>query len=264
MEEPLNRNVSSNAFSYPSLAQGFGLLFYIVFFNIIIMFPVYAVFDGTDYTDVGESIVYVGSLLIVIFIANRKRRSSGFPLGAIPVSLYFLILLMVPAWIIVIEPVINLIPVPEWGRRLFEGMLPVSFLRIAMIVVAAPIFEELLFRGVILNGFLKRYSPMKAILLSSFLFGLIHLNPWQFITAFGLGLMLGWLYWKTGSLLPCIFLHYVNNALATVANLETGPFVSFETHLNDPVTYGAVFALSCLILVTGIFLSRMVIKLQNN
>ena len=57
-------------------------------------------------------------------------------------------------------------------------------------------------------------NPYAAILVSALIFGVIHLNPAQIPYAFVLGLVLGWLYWRTSSLLPCILLHLVNNGLS--------------------------------------------------
>lgn len=55
-----------------------------------------------------------------------------------------------------------------------------------------------------LVGYVKCYRPLMTIILSAFLFGLVHLNPVQFMTAFPLGIFFGWLYYKTESVLPCI------------------------------------------------------------
>lgn len=79
-------------------------------------------------------------------------------------------------------------------------------------VVMAPLMEELLFRGAI-QGHLMRIwkNPVWAILLSSLLFGLVHVNPAQVPFAFVMGVGLGWMYYKTGSLIPCFFMHLVNN-----------------------------------------------------
>lgn len=245
--------------AFPSLAQGFGLLGFILLFSIVIAVPVIGIL-GADRNsptfDISESLIYCGSILLVIFYANRQRRTAHFEFHKAPAMLYILILFIIPAWIIIIEPVINLIPVNDWARKLFEGFRPDSFLKVAMIVVAAPLLEEFLFRGIILDGFLKRYSPAKAILLSSFLFGLIHLNPWQYVVAFGLGLMLGWIYWTTRSLMPCIFLHYVNNALVITLGLYQNP----DAQVDDPMISDnglryLVFAVALLIFMTSAYLA---------
>ena len=73
----------------------------------------------------------------------------------------------------VITPIDSLIPMPEILKKALLDLAGqngiFSFL---LIVIAAPILEELLFRGIILDGLLKNYSPLKSILISSFLFGL--------------------------------------------------------------------------------------------
>ena len=92
----------------------------------------------------------------------------------------------------------------------------VNWIMIVTVALVAPIVEELLFRGVILDGLLKNYSPTKAILWSAVIFGVAHLNPYQFISAFIIGILMGWVYWRTGSLLLCIIIHFINNSFAFV------------------------------------------------
>ena len=85
--------------------------------------------------------------------------------------------------------------------------------RIFLLVVVAPVTEELFFRGIILRGLLARHGPVLAVGLSSLLFALVHLNPWQFISAFWLGVVLGWFYLRTGSINICILGHAVSNGV---------------------------------------------------
>ncbi|WP_238784226.1 CPBP family intramembrane glutamic endopeptidase [Blattabacterium cuenoti] len=82
-------------------------------------------------------------------------------------------------------------------------------------VLLAPIFEEILFRGIILNGMLNnKIHPIKAILFSSFLFGITHMNPWQFVGGLLIGSFIGFVYFVTSSIINCILLHFFNNFLA--------------------------------------------------
>lgn len=87
---------------------------------------------------------------------------------------------------------------------------------ILSITLLAPVLEELLFRGAIQSELQLKYKPWGAILISSLLFGVVHLNPAQIPFAFMLGMMFGWLYYRTGSLLPGIVGHVLNNSIATV------------------------------------------------
>ncbi len=97
---------------------------------------------------------------------------------------------------------------------------PFGILSIALL---APILEELLFRGAI-QGVLQRAlgKPWMAILISSLIFGIVHMNPAQIPFAFLLGMMFGWLYYRTGSLLPGIIGHVLNNSIATVSMIVYG------------------------------------------
>lgn len=87
------------------------------------------------------------------------------------------------------------------------------------VVIFAPILEELFCRGIILRGLLHHTSPIKAIILSAFMFGIMHLNPWQAIPAFIIGLLMGWIYWRTQSIWATIFLHFVNNGFSYFVTL---------------------------------------------
>jgi membrane protease YdiL (CAAX protease family) len=81
--------------------------------------------------------------------------------------------------------------------------------------VAAPVLEEMLFRGVILRGFLRQYSRTFAIVWSAALFGIAHLNLYQMMTALAIGIVAGWLYERCRSLWPCILLHAAYNGFVT-------------------------------------------------
>lgn len=93
-------------------------------------------------------------------------------------------------------------------------------LGIVAIVIMAPIVEELLFRGAIQGHLLRQWKhPAGAIVLSSLIFGLVHGNWVQAPFAFVTGLALGWMYYRTGSLLPGMLMHFVNNGTAVLSVL---------------------------------------------
>ncbi len=84
-----------------------------------------------------------------------------------------------------------------------------------MICLFAPLVEELVFRGAILKALLGAFrSHWVAILISALVFALIHANPAQMPHAFLIGLLLGWMYYRSGSILPGVALHWVNNTVA--------------------------------------------------
>lgn len=97
---------------------------------------------------------------------------------------------------------------------------PNLFLGIAGILhscIIVPIVEEIGFRGIFLAGLLKsRCRPWLAILLTAIVFALFHMSSVKIINTFGFGIIIGWLYWRTGSIIPGIIIHIVNNSLCIV------------------------------------------------
>ncbi len=81
----------------------------------------------------------------------------------------------------------------------------------------APLVEELVFRGAILRSLLRwKSNPWIGITISAALFALIHMNPAQMPHAFVIGLLLGWMYYRTDSIVPGVIFHWVNNSVAYV------------------------------------------------
>ncbi|MCL4179371.1 MAG: CPBP family intramembrane metalloprotease [Verrucomicrobia bacterium] len=115
-----------------------------------------------------------------------------------------------------------LLPMPEFLSKLFDELLGAqdqvlpAFL---LLTVIAPLVEEFVCRGWLMPALLDRWRPSRAIALTALIFGLMHLNPWQFFYAFYLGLWLGWVYARTRSIWPCVAGHAMNNGLAWLMTL---------------------------------------------
>ncbi|MFR7935554.1 MAG: lysostaphin resistance A-like protein, partial [Clostridium perfringens] len=82
------------------------------------------------------------------------------------------------------------------------------------VVILAPIFEELVFRGIIFNEASKVKGGIFPILVSGLLFGLFHVQPIQIVYTSILGIILAFVYSKTHSLPIVMFLHMLNNLAA--------------------------------------------------
>lgn len=141
------------------------------------------------------------------------------------------------------------IPGAEWLEEIFEQALggPYHWAGITAVVVIAPVAEELFFRGFVLRGFLSRYSIRKAALVSAALFAAVHLNPWQAILAFPIGIFSAWLYLRTGSIGPCILSHAIVNGthlpLLIAIDLSGGDLDQVMLDEGDPWS-SALFLLS--------------------
>ncbi len=117
-------------------------------------------------------------------------------------------------------------------------------LQLLTVAIIPGIFEELLFRGVVLAK-LRPYGKTPAIIISALLFALMHQNSGQFLYAMVAGIVLGWVAVETGSLLCCMMIHFLNNALSVI---EQAAYV----HLADE-TYSVIFySVELIIFVLGI------------
>jgi membrane protease YdiL (CAAX protease family) len=153
------------------------------------------------------------------------------------------------------EPINTLLPeMPEFLKQaleqLTEGPLWVAFLSVS---VFAPLFEEWLCRGLVLRGLLRKFNPASAIMVSAAFFAILHMNPWQAIPAFLLGLLFGYVYYKTGSLKLTMLMHCVNNTLALITS-RIPSLTDAETFMDimSPWAYVCIYIASVLFVAAAI------------
>ncbi len=106
---------------------------------------------------------------------------------------------------------------PQWFEDAMNSLMDApTWLTLLSVSIFAPLFEEWLCRGLVLRGLLQKKSPAVAISLSALFFAILHMNPWQAVPAFILGLLFGYVYYKTGSLKLTMLMHCVNNTFAVI------------------------------------------------
>lgn len=132
--------------------------------------------------------------------------------------------------------------------------------------ILAPLAEEVVFRGAILRtllGIMSKKNHWVAIIISAALFGLAHFNAAQFVNALLMGLLLGWMYYRTGSLVPGILLHWINNTMAYVlTNImpqSDGKLIDLF-HGDEKTAYYAVGFSLCIMIPSFI---QMIIRLKK-
>jgi membrane protease YdiL (CAAX protease family) len=84
------------------------------------------------------------------------------------------------------------------------------------LAITPAICEEILFRGLILSALLKKFSPSISIIVSAGLFAAFHMDLYRFLPTMVLGLLLGWIVYKTRSIFLSILFHFMNNALSVL------------------------------------------------
>ena len=130
----------------------------------------------------------------------------------------------------------------------------------------APIAEEVVFRGAVLRTLLDIFGSRThwaAIVFSALVFGAIHLNLAQGTHAFLVGLLLGWMYYRTGSILPGVLFHWVNNTVAYLMfnfmpQMNDGKLIDLF-HGSERMMYGGLFFSLC-ILIPSLFQLGMRMK----
>lgn len=88
-------------------------------------------------------------------------------------------------------------------------------LKVLFMVILAPVLEEFVFRKQLIDR-TRRYGEKTAVMLSAVTFGLLHQNLFQFFYAFGLGLLLAYIYLRTGRLRYSAILHAIINFMGSV------------------------------------------------
>lgn len=228
---------------YPGIRQAIWLLVLIVLLQIVLGILVTVIGAIVNVPLIEDpailgiiNLIAIGLVLMLGLKKSKEPFKKVFPLSTIQITLLFPMSLTVIGMGILISEVDNLfrtvLPMPPWFADFFMNLLG-HWSSIALLVIIAPLTEELLFRGLILRGFLGCYTVRKAVLASAILFGLLHLNPWQFLGAVILGVLFAWWFVQTGSLLPCLFGHALHNAvpliLMGIFQLEIQGFTSEPT-----------------------------------
>lgn len=204
----------------------------------------------------GTFVAYVLQFVLTIAFAwiQRRRRMprevTGLKFGLSRVDFTVILwgMIVVLATGLVIEPLLALLP-DAFMEAISSLMGRGGWMMLTSIVVA-PILEEILFRGIIQDSLTYKYGPWKGIVLGAAVFGIVHIIPQQVINAFLIGLVLGYIYYQTRSLIPVMVIHCINNAIAYFSWVMGGEkLVSTRQQLGNDTTYYIVYALAALIFV---------------
>jgi hypothetical protein len=211
--------------AYPSFGQAVLLVVLVIALQTGLAGILSAFAGGMPSPRIQSSLIGVANLGAFGGVIWLARKRSNYDLEArfvhLPVDwqLALAVVLTAAGAQIVLSEIDNVVrtvlPPPEWLESAFVDLLGAEglFASIVLLVAVAPLTEEPLFRGIILHGFRRRYSPLRACVLSSLLFAAVHLNPWQFIGAFAVGLYLSYLALRTRSLALPMIVHALHNAL---------------------------------------------------
>jgi len=221
--------------------------------------------------------ISVISFIIVLLIGFKKTKrnfNEVFKINNVSIYLWLAVIIFSLGFVILSSELDNIIlyflPMPEWFKGLFGTLMIEQPLIISIIYIGlvAALSEELFFRGLILDGLYRNYSKRKAIIISAILFGIIHLNPWQFVSAFIMGLIMAWILTESKSIWLCVYFHLFNNLLYTITgrNRELIPIKGFNNAFQTSIEFQPLwFTLSgLLILSVGTIMLIKCFKKNNN
>jgi uncharacterized protein len=249
--------------AYPKIKDIFRLFFVFLFYNIIFGLAMAGVFIFCDTYNIRSPllkpfvtfVISIITMLVVIRYAKKKanRREQThlkIKFDEVPLWLFPLLIISTLALIVGLERISDMIPMPAAVDKFFKKMFTTNFFSIINLVIAAPILEEILCRGIVLRGLLKNYRPRYAIIISALFFAILHLNPWQALPAFFGGLFIGWVYYKTQSVIPGMVIHATINSTAAVLLFSPEYQKGFLIRLGLPY-YIALCTISGVILLSS-------------
>lgn len=164
-------------------------------------------------------ISYAGAMALTIAILLTLKRPLALKVSSLapridkinlPLTLMGLVLIGVAG--VAIDPIMKLMP--ESWTSLLDDMMDAGIWAIVTSVVLAPIMEEYLFRGMLQRSITTCHGAIGGIVIASVVFGLIHIIPQQVLAASLSGLVLGTIFYLTGSLTTVVMIHMLNNGLA--------------------------------------------------
>ncbi len=165
-------------------------------------------------------------LVIPIIYVKIKKYDVGaiFRFRKVPVEVLSVSILLGIALGVVSDELDRLIqiflPIPQWFIDELQFMRAETsgewVMLLLGVVLLAAFAEEMLFRGFLQVSLEHKGDPTRAVLLTSLTWTMVHVNPYWAIQIFIIGVVIGFLAWRTNSILPAIIVHGMNNLLSLV------------------------------------------------
>jgi membrane protease YdiL (CAAX protease family) len=208
--------------------------------------------DGEQLVSVTAITLLISGILMAWYLIRGKYVNfSVQSFKEVPVRVIGMSLIFVIGALMTSNLITETMDLPDLMGDTFISMSHTVWGFLSMAVMA-PVVEELLFRGAIQGHMLRiGYSPILAICLSALVFGIVHFNPAQSFFAFLLGLVFGWLYYRTGSVIPGMVAHAINNtvvALTMVFDEEHAQMTMQEQYGTTVFYVTLVIAILCFII----------------
>ncbi|MEL7834653.1 type II CAAX endopeptidase family protein [Fodinibius sp. Rm-B-1B1-1] len=255
-------------FSRISLKKGF---FSILFFIILSVIGSYLVVNEFDLDSSWQNIiisyaVYVTPFLLIIWVLRETNQPFSFivkgdsdELSQVFIAIPLIIISIGVAWMVILvlneisagaaDNYLNWLSNTELFKFGPETTLLQYVLFLGMITVVAPVVEEIIFRGIMIERIGAKYNYSWAIVISSVIFGILHSEP---VGAFISGVVLSLVYLKTRSLIIPILIHIANNSIASFFIIADETFVFSNSRWETTEPYISNAWVGILLFTAGI------------
>lgn len=178
------------------------------------------------------------------------------------VYIYFQDTIAIPEFLRrLIDPIRQMLE--EMVKALVQSKTVPEFVFVVIVVAFVPsIVEEFLFRGLVQKSFDRAMSPLASALITGAIFGLFHLNPFEVVPLIGIGCFLGFLRYRSASIVLPVLMHFLNNLLAvTAVTFKLGDEkIMMAPSADQP---GVVIVLTQLVLFGALFVASFRFYMQS-
>ena len=212
-----------------------------------------------------SSVLSQGAFFMVFILYNKTTKKKILPSSTLNQKPKWSISLVVALFSICIllcsvnftsmfNYIFSLFANPNTPSEIFTQNFGLFLLSVLFLCVMPAICEELLFRGIVLGGFLKKLKPVSAVLLSAVLFALVHMSIYSTVHQFIIGVLLGMIFYITGKIIYCMIFHFINNFAVVLFTYIFGKKFPLEFS-----SWGAKeVAITLVVFLCGIVLSVLV------
>ncbi len=208
-------------------------------------------------TLLSHSLSMVVAIIMVLLLRRKHGGRAVAPIrfswrGFDPLSILFGFIMLLSTNII-LEPLVEILPSPTQD-------VPTHWTTLLTVVLCAPILEEILCRGLLYESLRERGGVLRAMLISSLFFGVLHLYPASIVVAFVAGLILCFFYIYSRSIIAPMILHALNNAMAYLFIVLKWDEITVREVITNDTLYYSIYILSLIVIILSAIFCRSRLK----
>lgn len=198
----------------------------------------------------------IGNLFLILLFIKKRYTNIDFSINQFKdKALFSWAFVLELSSILPINLIVASLDLGDYAMAVSGGSLNAA--SVLGICLLAPLAEELVMRGGVEEKLLQwKYNGILAILLSSFLFAILHFYPSMIMGAFLNGILYGWVYYRTRNVLICFLMHFTNNTISCFVDWfyssnGISPDILFQTNIIIIVLFCLIFMIASILNIKG-------------